>query len=159
MQLSNHLITRADMRSIKKSYQDAKERYAFYKKQGVYQNNNSAQPLPRVINVEEVELKILNQKRLLEEYRLFSPVDGTVYEVNAEVGDRVSRRDPIIILWTHAKPQIIVTLSTYKAVDLRIGSKVEIVDSVENQIFNGVVKQINDLELDNKVKMVTTKSK
>ena len=157
MQLSNHLITRADMRSIKKSYQDAKERYAFYKKQGVYQNNNSVQPLPRVINVEEVELKILNQKRLLEEYRLFSPVDGTVYEVNAEVGDRVSSGDPIIILWTHAKPQIIVTLSSYKAVDLQIGSKVEIVDSVENQIFNGVVKQINDLELDNKVKMVTTK--
>ncbi len=158
MQLKNHLITRADMRTIKKSYQDAKERYAFYKKQGVYQNSNSPQSIiPRVINVEEIELKILNQKRLLEEFRLFSPVDGTVYEVNAEVGDRVSRRDPIIILWTHAKPQIVVTLSSYKAVDLQIGSKVEIVDSVENQIFNGVVKQINDLELDNKVKMVTTK--
>jgi multidrug resistance efflux pump len=157
MQLKNHLITNADMRSVKDSYQDAKQKYAFYKKQGVYQNSNNYQPLPKVINIEEVELKIADQKKLLEEFRIFSPVDGTVYEVNAQVGDRISKRDSFIILWTHNKPQIIVTLSSYKAVDLQIGSKVEIVDSVGNQKFNGVVKGINDLELDNNIKMVTSK--
>lgn len=157
MQLRNRLITRADMRSIKKSYQDATERYAYYKKQGDYQNNNTSQPLPKVINVQEVELKIANQKKLLEEFRIFSPVSAVVYEIHSDIGDRVGRRDSLITLWTHSKPQIIVTLSAYKAVDLQIGSKVEIVDSLENQKFNGVVTHINDLELDNSQSLAISK--
>jgi multidrug resistance efflux pump len=157
IQFKNHLITKSDFMSIKNSYLEAKERYAYYKKQSQYQKNSNLPPLPKVINIEEVELKISNQKRLLEEFRVSSPLDGKVYEINVESGDRVGKNDSILTLWTKDKPQIIVTLSSYKAVDLKIGDEVEIVDALENQKFTGVVRHINDSSFDTDFKIATTK--
>ena len=158
MLLNQQLITMSEYLSVKKSLQDAKAKYAFYKKQSSYQQRNTISSPPRVINVKEIELKIENQKRVLEELRIFSPLGGVVYEINANVGDRVGKKDPVMTLWTGEVPEIIVTLSAYKAVDLKIGDKVEIVDSLESKKYSGVVTNINNLSFSKNYKISTQKS-
>ena len=108
-QFANHLITKTELLYFKNRFLESKESYTLYKEKSMTQNNISAS-VPKIYNIEETELKIKNKKRLLEEYRIFSPIDGRVYEITAEVSDFISRDKPLMVLWTDNKPKIIATL-------------------------------------------------
>ena len=158
VQFQNRLITNQEFIDIKMKYQEAKEGYALYKSQNAYPQGGTIQALQKVVNVEEVDLQILEKRRLMEELRLFSLEDGIIYDVLAKSGDSVGKNDPLLTLWTYKVPQIICVLSTYKASDLKIGSKVEIVDSIDGQEFTGIVKEIKNTSYEQDSKTPRLKS-
>jgi multidrug resistance efflux pump len=158
MQFQNRLITNQEFMNVKMKYQEAKESYTLYKNQNSYPQRNTIQALQKVVNVEEVNLQIMEKRRLLEKLRLFSLDDGIVYDVVAQNGDRVGKNDPLLTLWTYKVPKIICVLSSYKASDLKIGSKVEIIDSIDGQEFTGVVKEIKNTSYEQDLKTPRLKS-
>jgi multidrug resistance efflux pump len=158
VQFQNHLITNQELIDIKMKYQEVREGYALYKSQSSYPQSGTIQALQKVVNVEEVDLQMLEKKRLLEELRLFSPEDGIIYDVITQSGDRVGKNDPLLTLWIYKVPQIICVLSTYKASDLKIGSEVEIIDSIDGQEFTGIVKEIKNTSYEQDLKTPRLKS-
>ncbi len=142
MLLKNHLITKAEMLRFKNVYLDAKESYISLKAKKDDMND----PL-KVSDLQELELKIDNKKRELEEYRIFSPYRGTVYEITKKTGDFVDKKDLLFIVWTHKKPKIVCYIPIEKAVEIKVGSKVEIIDSLEQHKFSGVVSRIINSDL------------
>ncbi len=148
IQLKNHLITKSDLQNIKRSYLSAKESYAFYKKQ--YKSDTTPTYIApiKVVNYKKMDLEIANKERMLEEFRIFSPIDATVYNIYAEVGDKVNSKEAIMTLWSHQVPRIICKVDEKDAIKLKNGSQVEIVDELNHQKFNGTIKQISNLAFD-----------
>ncbi len=140
--LKNHLITKAEMLHYKNLYLDAKESYISYKEKNMRQKNNGTKISAASYNLEETQLKIINKKRELEEYRIFSPYDATVYEITKKTGDLVNKSNPLFVLWIDKVPKIVCYLPVQKAIDIKVGSKVDIIDSLERQKFTGIVKRI-----------------
>ncbi len=148
IQLKNHLITKSDLQNIKRSYLSAKESYAFYKKQYTVDTSPSYVAPMKVVNYKKMDLEIANKERMLEEYRIFSPIEATIYNIYAEVGDKVNLKEAIMTLWSHEVPRIICKVDELEAIKLKNGSKVEIVDELNHQKFRGVIKQISNLAFD-----------
>ncbi len=157
MQFKNRLITKIEMQNIKRVYLNEKQQYELYKKQIKNQKNINIPPIEKIINIEATELKIADKKRHLETLRVFSPQEATIFSINAEVGDNVSKKEPLLTLWTHKVPQIICTLDADKAIDIKIGSRVQIIDSLENKEFSGFVKSISNLAYDKKLNTASSK--
>jgi multidrug resistance efflux pump len=151
IQFNNHLITKTELLYFKNKFLESKESYALYKEKSTNQKNSPAL-VPKIYNIEETNLKIKNKKRLLEEYRIFSPQDGKVYEITAEVSDFISRDKPLLVLWTDNKPKIIASLEDKEAINIKIGSSVEIIDSLGEYKFKGIVKHITNKVLNMDIK-------
>jgi multidrug resistance efflux pump len=151
VQFNNHLITKVDLLYFKNKFLEAKESYALYKEKSEKHKTLPA-VAPKVYNIDEVVLKIKNKKRLLEEYRVFSPIAGKVYEITAEVSDFITRDKPLMVLWTDNKPKIIATLDAKEAIDIKVGTSVEIIDSLEEYKFEGKVKHITNKVLNMDIK-------
>ncbi len=145
--LKNHLITKAEMLHFKNLYLDAKESYISYKEKSIRYKNSTKGSSIKLYNLEETELKINNKKRELEEYRIFSPYDATVYEITKKTGDLVNKNTPLFVLWIDKVPKIVCYLPVKKAIDIKVGSKVDIIDSLEQQRFSGIVKRIINSDL------------
>jgi len=151
IQFDNHLITKTELLYFKNKFLESKESYTLYKEKSTTQKNTHSSA-PKIYNIEETNLKIKNKKILLEEYRIFSPQDGKVYEITAEVSDFISRDKPVMVLWTDNRPKIIVSLDAKDAINIKIGLSVEIVDSLGEYKFKGIVKHITNKVLDMDIK-------
>ncbi len=148
IQFKNHLITRSDLQNIRRSYLSTKESYAFYKKQFQVDLTPTYEAPAKVINYKKMDLEIENKRRLLEDFRIFSPIDATVYNIYAEVGDKIKSSSALLTLWSHEVPRIICKVDEKDALKLKNGSSVEIIDELNNQKFSGVIKQISNLAID-----------
>ncbi len=157
MQFKNRLITKVDMQDIKRVYLSEKQQYELYKKQVKNHKNANILPPEKIVNIEATELKIADKKKHLERLRTFSPIDATIFSINAEVGDNINKKEPLLTLWTHQVPQIICTLDADKAIDIEVGSEVEIVDTKEKKRFKGIVKSISNLAYDKELNRASSK--
>jgi multidrug resistance efflux pump len=151
VQFNNHLITKTELLYFKNKFLESKESYTLYKERTLIQKNSSV-PTRKIYNIKETNLKIKNKRRLLEEYRIFSPQNGKVYEITAEVSDLINKDKPVMVLWTDNRPKIIATLEANEAVNIKIGSDVEIVDSLGEYKFKGIVKHITNKVLNMDIK-------
>jgi multidrug resistance efflux pump len=148
IQLKNHLITKSDLQNIKRSYLSAKESYAFYKKQFKSDTPSTYIAPIKVVNYKKMDLEIANKERMLEEFRIFAPIEATIYNIYAEVGDKVNSKDALMTLWSHQVPRIICKVTEKEAIKLKNGSQVEIIDELNHQKFSGTIKQISNLAFD-----------
>lgn len=141
VQYENHLITLSQLQDYKKRYLASKEALEIYKNQSM-NSKILRRPVQKVINVEESDLQIANTKRQMEQLRIFSPEDATVYEVHQHTGDLSDKRVPMFTLWTHDVPKILCTIDAKEAVNIKIGGDVEIVDMQNGHTYAGNVQQI-----------------
>ena len=148
IQFENHLITRGSLQGIRRTYLSAKESYAFYKKQFKTNIVPNYEAPPKIVNYQKMDLEIANKQRLLEEFRLFAPLEGSVYNIYAEVGDKVNTKDAILTLWSHQIPRIICKVDEKQAIKLKNGSTVEIINDLNSRKFTGIIKQISNLAFD-----------
>jgi multidrug resistance efflux pump len=138
VQLSNHIITKPYFQNIKSKYLTTKERYTLLKKELNDGNINSS---IKVENIKDTELKIQNRKNSLEDYRVFSSVDGEIYEVLSKIGDKVDNKTALFTIWLDKTPLILAKIPLKSATDIRVGDKVTIIANSDEEL-DGIIERI-----------------
>jgi len=147
LQLANHIITKPYFQEVKNRYLDTKERYTLLKKDLNDGNVNSS---VKVENIKETDLKIQNRKDSLEDYRVFSPLSGEVYEVLSKVGDKVDNKTPMFTIVQDKSPIILVKIPQDSATDIAVGDDVTIMIGNQSDKLSGVIEKIEAQSEDKK---------
>lgn len=137
------LITKKALTEAENAYMEAKLQLQKLKMQSSDQSESSAKNF--ALEIEDIDVKIDYLKKQLTLYRIVAPVDAKVYEVYVTEGQEATKNNPLMLLWTKDTPYIEATVPTKYLSDITTGTKVDIVDSYQNRLFEGEVYKTGNL--------------
>jgi len=97
--------------------------------------------------VDDAEDMLKQAKEDLKKATICAPFDGTVLEVKARVGDRLTKGEPIIILADLSEMRILVTVTQDNIMSTKVGLSADItLDALPGTELKGEVDQIMPLK-------------
>ncbi|MFZ5351653.1 MAG: efflux RND transporter periplasmic adaptor subunit [Bacillota bacterium] len=98
------------------------------------------------LDMRDLELSLQTQQKLLDEYSILSPIDGTVLEKNFKAGDSVNGSGTNAVLMKVAdisKMKFTVSIDELDISKVSVGQKASITaDALPDKVFEGVVTSI-----------------
>ncbi len=141
--LQKHMITKQEYFQTETKLNTAKEDYLIYKskllnKLKEYKNRFYA----KKSDTKDLDLKIFETKKELEKLNILSPVNAKVYSINTGENQRVIKNQILATVWLKNTPVITTVLPSKELSNIKLNSKVIVVDPQTNKRYRGHVEQI-----------------